>query len=103
MAENERDMFGYGTGYVPQMDKILDKFERELPDFILDRLMDEVIADAKSQGIDLNDDSDDERFDDAQDLLHETLGDAMHTFVEHVRKAAASDDPDELHFILMPF
>lgn len=99
MAGNEREMFGYGTGYVPQMDKILSKFERELPDFILDRLMDEVLADAKSQGIDLNNDEDD----DAQDLLHETLGDAMHTFVDHVRKAAASDDPDELHYILMPF
>lgn len=95
---DEREMFGYGTGYVPQMDKILDKFERELPDFILDRMMEEVLADAKSQGINLDNDDDD-----AQDLLHETLGDVMHTFVEHVRKAAASGDPDDLHYILMPF
>lgn len=95
---DQQDMFGYGSGYVPQMDKIMKQFEMHIPDIILDKMMSVVMEDAREQGVDL--DSDD---DDKQDMLHETIGDVMHTWVDRVRKAAKSSDPDDLHFMLLPF
>ena len=99
MPEQEDDLFGYGTGYVPQVDAIVKKIENKIPDTIFDFLMEAVIEDAKKQGVNL-DDLEDE---DAQDLLMETVGDVTHAWVSKIREAAQSGDDDKLHFMLLPF
>lgn len=99
MAEREQDMFGYGTGYVPQIDKIVEHIEHHLPDVIFDFITNAVIKDAKAQGVNLNDIEDD----DSQDMMMETVGDVSHEWVSRVREAAKSGDEDALHFMLLPF
>jgi len=93
------DLFGYGTGYVPQVDDIVEQVQRKLPDEIFNHLTEAVIKDAKEQGVNLDDPEDD----DAQDLLMETVSDVTHAWVSKIREAAQSGDEDALHFMLLPF
>lgn len=95
----DKDLFGYGTGYVPQVDKIIEQVTNTIPDTVFDFIMTAVLEDAKAQGVDLNNPEDDE----AQDILMETLGDVAHGWVAKVREAAESGDKDALHFMLLPF
>lgn len=99
MADADKDLFGYGTGYVPQVDKMIEHAENHIPDHIFDFLMNIVLKDAKEQGVNLDNPEDE----DAQDLLMETVGDVTHGWVQRVREAAESGDKDALHFMLLPF
>jgi transcriptional regulator NrdR family protein len=95
MADNE--LFGYGTGYVPQTKSILESVENGVPEVILDFIMDAVRKDIKKQNIR------DIESEDFQDIIMETVSDIAYDWVARVREAANSGDEDALHFMLLPF
>jgi len=101
MAEEQgrEELFGYGTGYVPQVDKLIKTAEDNIPDILLDYFMNLMYKDAKAQGIDLQDDDDDNKM----DLAMETVADISHGWAAKVREAANSGDEEALHYMLLPF
>ncbi|MCA1806338.1 MAG: hypothetical protein LC687_00440 [Actinobacteria bacterium] len=92
------DLFGEGTGYVPQMDRMMKILSNRLPDFIFDYIYKVVLEDARKQGIDLDNPEDDSK----HDALMETVGELAWNWVEKIREAAAGGE-DELHYNLLPF
>lgn len=98
MADSN-ELFGYGTGYVPQVETLIKAAEKHIPDILLDYFMDMIYKDSESQGINLRDDDSDEKM----DIVMEAASDVAYGWLEKVRAAAKSRNEDDLHYMLLPF
>jgi len=90
-----KKLFGYGSGYVPQAEAMLEIARKDLPGMIFDFFMEQVLQDAQKQGVDTEDEG-------AMEAVLEAFEDLSRAWIGEVYAAAQSSNPDGLASVLLP-